>query len=142
MSMLISALMFVLLLAVAFAHLLWATGNSWPIRDQALLARTVSGRPGLTRVLRLRALVIALATLLAGIAALALADETGGGAGLTTIGILLALVFAARGVLGYTSWWKERTPVEPFRSLDARNYSPLCLALALGFVILVLMRLT
>jgi hypothetical protein len=140
--MLVAALTFVLLLAVAFAHLLWAMGNTWPIRDPALLARTVIGTAGVARVPRGRALLVGLGTLVAGVIALALADKTGGGPGLTALGVVLALAFAARGAIGYTRWWQQRTPEEPFRSLDRRNYSPLCLALAIGYLALVLMRLT
>ena len=32
-------------------------------------------------------------------------------------------------------------PVEPFRTLDRKTYSPLCLALGVGFIVLVVMRL-
>jgi Protein of unknown function (DUF3995) len=101
----------------------------------------VVGTLGAVRVPRLSAFVVAAAVLAAGVVALALADKTGGGAALTAVGVLLAVVFAGRGALGYTSWWQARTPEEPFRTLDQRNYSPLCLALGLGFAALVLMRI-
>ena len=55
--------------------------------------------------------------------------------------MLLALVFLARGVLGYTAGWRARFPTEPFATLDRKNYSPLCLVLGAGFLILVVMRL-
>jgi hypothetical protein len=137
----IAALIFVLLLAVGIAQLLWAFGQSWPIRDPALLARTVVGTAGVERVPRLRALLTGIAALIAGVVALALADETGGGWPLTILGAIIALGLAARGALGYTPWWRARTPEEPYRTLDERNYSPLYIGLALGFAALVLMRL-
>ena len=141
MSMLIAALIFVVLLAVAIAHFLWAIGSPWPIRDPALLARTVIGRPGVTRVPRLASLVVSILVLAAGVLALALADHTGGGLLLTLVGLVLAAIFLGRGAVGYTAGWRARFSEEPFATLDRKNYSPLCLALGVGFLILVIMRL-
>ncbi len=142
MNMVVGALTFVPLLTVAFAHLLWALGSSWPIRDQMLLAQTVVGTPGITRMPnRMLTFVISLLLLAAGIVALSLADHASGGIGLTLAGAVLALAFLARGVLGYTAGWRARHPVEPFATLDRKNYSPLCLWIGAGFLILVGMRL-
>jgi hypothetical protein len=141
MSMFASALVFIALLAVSIAHFTWAFGGAWPIRDKAMLARTVIGRPGVTHVPRLASLVVAIIVLAAGIVALALADKTGGGPWLTALGAAIGLVFLARGVAGYTQRWRAAFPEEPFATLDRRNYSPLCLFVALGFFILVVLRL-
>lgn len=141
MSMLVAALVFVPLLAVAIAHFLWAIGSRWPIRDPELLARTVIGRPGIDRVPRLAAFVVAVLVLAAGIVALALADPAGGGWLLNLVGIALAVAFICRGIVGYTAAWRAQFPLEPFATLDRRNYSPLCLFIGLGFAVLVIMRL-
>ena len=141
MSMLLAALMFIPLLAIAIAHFLWSIGRSWPIRDPELLPRTVIGMPGVTRVPRLASFGVAVAVILAGVLALALADRTGGGTPITVLGAVVALVFIGRGILGYLPQWAERTPVEPVRTLDRKTYSPLCLALGAGFLVLVIMRL-
>lgn len=141
MSMFVAALIFVVLLAVAIAHFLWSFGSRWPIRDPVLLARTVIGRPGVTRVPRLASFVVAVLVLAAGVLALALADHTGGGIGLTLIGVLLAAVFLGRGAAGYTKRWRQRFSEEPFATLDRKNYSPFCLGIGVGYVILVIMRL-
>ncbi|MDP1729752.1 MAG: DUF3995 domain-containing protein [Devosia sp.] len=142
MSMLVAAVVFVPLLAVAIAHFVWSVGGTWPIRDEALLARTVVGLPGITRMPpRIMSFGVALATLAAGVAALALADDSGGGAWLTIIGALLAMVFLGRGAIGFTAAWRARFPEEPFATLDRKNYSPLCLAIGAGFLILVVLRL-
>ena len=141
MSMLIAAITFIPLLAIAIAHFMWSMGMSWPIRDKAMLARTVIGRAGATRVPRLASLLIALLVLAAGIVGLALADKTGGGIWLTLIGAVLAAVFLARGAIGYTAGWRAQFPEEPFATLDRRNYSPLSLFIGAGFLLLVLMRL-
>ncbi|KQW77209.1 hypothetical protein ASC89_18590 [Devosia sp. Root413D1] len=141
MSMLIAALIFVVLLAVAIAHFLWSIGSRWPIRDPELLARTVIGKPGVTRVPKLASFVVSLLVLAAGVLALSLADHSAGGWWLTLVGVLLAAVFLGRGAIGYTEGWRARFSAEPFATLDRKNYSPLCLALGAGYLILVIMRL-
>ena len=141
MSMFVAALIFVVMLAVAIAHLMWAIGSPWPIRDPALLAKTVIGRPGVTRVPRFASLVIAILVLAAGVLALSLADHDAGRWWLTLIGVALAAIFLGRGALGYTEGWRARFSEEPFATLDRKNYSPLCLALGVGFLLLVIMRL-
>lgn len=141
MSMFIASVVFVVLLTVSLAHLMWAVGSPWPIRDPALLARTVIGLPGVTRVPRFAALVVSILVLVAGVLALSLADHAAGGWWLTLIGVLLAAVFLGRGTLGYTTGWRTRFSEEPFATLDRKNYSPLCLALGVGFLLLVIMRL-
>jgi hypothetical protein len=142
MNMLAGALTFVPLLTVAFAHLLWSLGVTWPIRSEQLLAQTVVGTPGVTRMPnRLASLAVAVLTLAAGIVALSLADHDSGGIVLTLLGALLGIAFIARGVIGYTAGWRARFPTEPFATLDRKNYSPLCLWIGAGFLILVLMRL-
>jgi len=141
MNMLVASLTFLPLFTVAFAHYLWAFGNTWPIRNEALLAQTVVGRPGITKMPnRFVTFGVATALIVFGIVALSLADPVAGGVGLTVLGILLALVFIARGVLGYTPGWRAQFPTEPFASLDRKNYSPLCFWIGAGFLILVLMR--
>jgi hypothetical protein len=143
MNMLVASLTFVPLLMVAFAHFIWAFGNTWPIRNETLLAQTVVGAPGVTRMPnRFLTFGIAVAIFIAGIVALALADHTSGGPALTGIGAVLALIFFGRGILGYTPGWRARFPTEPFATLDRKNYSPLCFWIGAGFLILVVMRLT
>ena len=142
MNMVVSSLTFVPLLMVAFAHFLWSLGRTWPIRNEVLLAQSVVGTPGITQMpSRLVTFGVSLLLLAAGIVALALGDRTSGGWWLTALGILLALLFIGRGVLGYTEGWRDRFPTEPFATLDRRNYSPLCLWIGAGFLILVVMRL-
>ena len=141
MSMLLAALMFIPLLAIAIAGFLWSIGRTWPIRDPVLLAHTVIGRPGIDRVPRLPTFIFALIMLAAGIVALALADKTGGGLALTLVGVAFAALFLARGVAGYTPQWATRMPLEPFRTANRKTYSPLAILLGAGFIILVIMRL-
>lgn len=142
MSMLIAAFMFIGLLTVSTAHFLWSIGRTWPIREEKLLAQTVVGFRNIERMPpRWASFAVAVATLAAGVIALSLADHTSGGLPLTLLGLPLAAVFLARGILGYTPWWAEKTPEPNFRLNDVRVYSPLCLFLGAGFLALVIMRL-
>lgn len=142
MSMLVAALVFVPLLAIAIAHFVWSLGGTWPLRDRGVLIRSVYGRPGATRMpSRLATFVMSVLILVAGILALSLADHAAGGTLLTLAGVVLGLIFLGRGVAGYTPQWRAVFSEEPFATLDRRNYSPLCLSIAAGFLILVVMRL-
>jgi hypothetical protein len=142
MNMVVGSLTFVPLLMVAVAHFLWSLGRTWPIRNEALLAQTVVGLPGITKMPpKLASFAVFLFVLAAGVVALALADHTSGSWWLTALGVVLAVVFIGRGVLGYTAGWRARFPTEPFATLDRKNYSPLCLWIGAGFLILVIMRL-
>jgi hypothetical protein len=138
----VSVLTFLPLMVMALAHLLWALGTTWPIRSEALLAQTVVGRPGLTRMPnRLLMLLIAILLTLAAIVAMGLAGHDDGGMVRTVLGALLAIGFLVRGVAGYTAGWRARYPAEPFATLDRKNYSPLFLWIGAGYLILVVMRL-
>ena len=142
MSIPLASLMFVLLLSVAVAHLLWSIGRTWPIRDEKLLAQTVVGTRDIQKMPpRLASFAVAVAAFAAGILALSLADHDSGGMLLTLAGIALATIFLARGIAGYTPGWAARTPEPNFRLNDRRVYSPLCLLLGAGFLALVFMRL-
>jgi len=141
MNMFIASMMFIALFAVSLAHFLWSVGRTWPIRNEKLLAQTVVGFRDIERMPpRLASFAVSLATIVAGVYALALADHDSGGIWLDLGGVVLALVFLARGIAGYTTWWKDLTPEPNFRLNDSRVYSPLCLALGLGFAALVVFR--
>lgn len=143
MIMGIAALVFIPLLAIALAYLVWAIGRTWPLRDKEMLAKTITGRPGKSGLpSRWSFLLVAVFMLAAGIVALSLADETAGGAALTGLGFVLGLLFLARGVAGYVPAWRTTFSAEPFATLDRRNYSPLALFLGAGFLLLVILRLT
>ena len=141
MNMFIASLMFIALFAVSLAHFLWSMGRTWPIRNEKLLAQTVVGFKDIERMPpRLASFAVSVATIAAGIYALALADHDSGGIWLNLGGIALAAVFLARGIVGYTAWWSTLTPEPNFRLNDRRVYSPLCLALGLGFLALIILR--
>ena len=142
MSMMIAALIFIALLAISVAHFIWSVGQTWPIRDEKLLAQTVVGFRNIEHMPpKLASFVVAVVTLSAGILAMALADHDSGGLPMTLLGLPLSAVFLVRGAVGYTAWWAQKTPEPSFRFNDRRVYSPLCLLLGAGFLALVIMRL-
>jgi hypothetical protein len=142
MSMIIASFMFIALLALGLAHLIWAMGITWPIRSQKLLAQTVVGTAGIEHMpSRLASFSVGVFILAAGIVCLALADDVSGGVLLTVAGFGFGLLFLARGIVGFTRWWAAQTPEPSFRFNDRRVYSPLCILLGAGFLVLCLMRL-
>jgi len=137
----IASLTFIPMLAIAMVHLLWAFGSTYPAKTEASLARTVLGYKGVSRMQpKMVSLGMAFAILAAGIWGLALSDPAPDLV-LTAGGIILALIFLGRGILGYTAWWRERTPEEPFASFDKKLYSPLCIGISLGYFTLVALRI-
>jgi hypothetical protein len=142
MSTAAASILFLALLTVSIAHLLWAIGSPWPIRDPQVLANAVIGKPGVTRVPRLGALLVGLFVLAAAAIGTAVADPASGGLLLTILGFALTALFAVRGIAGYTRGWQAAHPVAAFLVLDRKFYSPLCLVVAVCFLVLSVMRLT
>lgn len=124
------------LAAIAALHLLWAARIWWPISQERALVQAVAGFPKADRMPPpLACLIVAIAILIAAIPlVLALATPL-----LTGLPRLLAfgaaLVFLARGLIGFTPVWARMTPEQPFRRLDRRLYSPLIAALGGVFVL-------
>ena len=50
--------------------------------------------------------------------------------------VVVGAVFFMRGAAGYGARWRARFKAEPFRTRDFYLYSPLCLALGVGFIAL------
>lgn len=136
----IASLVFMPLLAVFFAHTLWAFGRTWPVDNEQALARTVIGTKDVSGMPpRWMSGLVAFFILIAGLWALLLSDPAPNLI-LTLGGALLTFVFLLRGIAGYTPKWRELTSEEPFASFDKKVYSPLCLGIGLGFAILTIWR--
>ena len=86
-------------------------------------------------------LLIAVFTLACAVFALALADHDSGGTTMSLIALVPGLLFLARGIAGYLPAWRQAHPEEPFRTNDLRVYSPLCLIVGVGFIVLALLRM-
>ena len=137
----LASITFIPLLAMAMVHMMWAFGATYPAKTEADLARTVIGAQGIEKMQsRGLSFFLSLAIFFAGIWALALTDPSDTLV-LTLGGVFFAMVFLARGILGYTKSWRARNPEEPFASFNIRLYSPLCLLVGIGFAWLTLLRI-
>ena len=128
--------------AIAALHAAWAARIWWPVRDEAALARTIAGFRGTERMPDILPSV-AVTTVL--FVCMLLAADMSFSPGLTRLPHMLvavatagaSMVFLARGMAGFTSFWARLTPEQPFRTLDRRHYSPLCILIGLGLATLV-----
>jgi hypothetical protein len=138
-SAIIAWSIFIVLTATAAVHVAWGFGVRWPRKTEAELVTTVIGHKRDTMPPPLHCYLAACAIFTLGEIALMLAGlvQTPRPRWLVLFaGAGAALVFAGRGVAGYVPAWRARHPREPFASLDRHCYSPLCLMLAAGFVVL------
>lgn len=132
---------FLFLTAVAGIHVLWGTGVRWPCKTDAELVSTVVGHRSDKMPTPNQCYLAALAIYIPGTIALMLAGLINVSVSASTVplaGAAAALIFAGRGVAGYVPAWRERFPRQPFATLDRHYYSPLCLLIAAGFLILLI----
>jgi hypothetical protein len=123
------------LLAIAALHAYWGVGGLWPAASAAELARTVVG-DGRTRMPAPWS-CFAVAILLVLVALwpwLLLSHPVS--QPVLAVGVVFAAVFLIRGLAGYSPRWRARFSAEPFATRDRRLYSPLCMVLATGFMVL------
>jgi hypothetical protein len=139
MTAIIAWCIFIVLTAIAAVHVAWGFGVRWPRKTEAELVTTVIGHRRDTMPPPPHCYLAATAIFIPGAIALMLAGlvQTPWPRWLILLaGAGAALVFAGRGIAGYVPAWRARHPREPFASLDRHYYSPLCLMLAAGFVVL------
>ncbi len=134
--MLVLAIMsLVIVVVISGLHFAWAAKIWWPIADEKQLVRTVAGFPNVDRMPPTAAsLFVALA--LCCVALLLLAEILQPAPHKMVSFALLGagLVFLGRGVIGFTPFWWRITPEQPFRTLDLKYFSPLCVALGATIV--------
>jgi hypothetical protein len=141
MTAIVAWCIFVVLTTIAAIHVAWGFGVRWPGKTEAELVTTVIGHRRDTMPSPSQCYLAALAIFIPGAIALMLAGRVqtplppwlvllAGGAA--------ALVFAGRGIAGYVPAWRARHSREPFASLDRHYYSPLCLLLAAGFLVILI----
>ena len=132
---------FLFLTAVAGLHVAWGTGVRWPGKTDAELVSKVVGSKSGKMPTPNQCYLAALAIYVPGPIALMLAGLIDASVTASTIplaGSAAALVFLGRGIAGYVPAWRERFPREPFATFDRHYYSPLCLLIAAGFLILLI----
>ena len=140
--MALSAIVALLLFAIAALHAYWGFGGVWPGTDAASCAKTIAGfrgantmpGPGASFAVTAALVVAALIALVQG--GWLLPPLPGALFALGAIGA--ALVFLGRGIAGFTPAWRRITPEQPFARLDVRYYSPLCLLIGLALLLLAL----
>lgn len=139
--------LFLVLTALGALHFYWALGGFWPGRDQRSLMRIVWGVEGARgRIPPALTAAVGLALSTAGIVPIVHTGLIASPISAHRIGLVLlpvamaaaACVFAVRGLAGYVPAWRKIMSGEPFATLDVRFYSPLCSAIAVGFIILLL----
>jgi hypothetical protein len=127
----LSAVLFV----VAALHAWWGLGGTWPERTAGDLARAVVG-DGRTRMPPPWS-CFSVAALLVLVAAWPWAMLAAPGSQpVLVVGIVAAAVFFVRGMAGYSPRWRRRFSAEPFATRDMRLYSPLCMILGTGLMVL------
>ena len=143
----IAIVLSLVLTALGGLHFYWAGGGLWPGRDRTSLLRIVFGikgakggvPPGPTTMAGVALCITGLLPILhRDLVALPLLEGAVGARLLPIAMALAALVFVVRGVAGYIPAWRRTMSGEPFATLDVRYYSPLCLAIGVGFGILFL----
>lgn len=129
-----------ILTVISALHVFWAAGGSWPGHDRKSLALTVIGANGIEKmppawVTELVACCIMIAGICplfwVGVFQFPLSDTL-----LWLAMVVLVLVFVGRGISGYLSFFRNSNSEQPFADLDQKYYSPLCLFIGLGFIIL------
>jgi hypothetical protein len=126
-----------LLTGTAALHAWWGLGGSFPAADRDSLALLAIGQRQVPPPLACFAVALAVA----GMAMLPAINLGWIGPPpllrrLAAFGCwAAAAIFAVRGIAGYTVTFDRIFPLEPFHTMNRLAYSPLCLLLALLFVV-------
>jgi len=125
------------LFALSGIHLYWGFGGRWPGHDEASMVEHVVGR---TRGMRapgfLAATGVALALAVGAVLVAATLAPTPWDPLLKAARWGLFAVFAGRGLATYVPPVFRYAEGTPFATLNRRAYGPLCLAIALGILVL------
>ncbi|MEM9234803.1 MAG: DUF3995 domain-containing protein [Pseudomonadota bacterium] len=144
----LSAALAVLLAVIAALHAYWGLGGLWPGATERELIDTVIGDPTFAAMPPLWMCFAVTGALLISAGIAVVSGRARGGLlrwGLIVLTLGIAAVFALRGGAGIAVALGivEMSPPlsEPFATLDAYFYSPLCLLLGAGFSALCLHQL-
>lgn len=142
MAGLVGNILAVVLVLLGVLHLLWAARFYFPYANEQALARAVVGLRGVTRMPPRRASAfVGLLLIGAAVAAVCLgtfSDQVPASKYfLAPLGLFLSAVFLTRGIAGVLPAFERAAPEQPFLKLNRRLYSPLCAAIGLAFLFLV-----
>lgn len=133
----VAATILVVLAMISGLHVYWALGGLWPARSEEELVKTVIGSLSTTRMPpRWLTMMVAAMILLAGLVPLAVLFGWLP-AWISVYALMISTaVFLLRGAVSYVVPSLGRKMSEPFRTLNLRYYSPLCLLLGFGFAMM------
>jgi hypothetical protein len=144
MISMIAAALAIILASIAALHAYWSRGGLWPAANEEDLVATVIGNARAKRMPSARlCLLVACAIALTAAWPLLLIGVQGESAMrplLLAGGFAIMAVFLLRGLAGFLPAWRRLHPREPFASYDRRYYSPLCLLVAAGYAVLLLLQ--
>jgi hypothetical protein len=136
----IAAAIGIVCFAIALLHAYWGFGGVWPGTDSRSCALAVVGFKGVQRMPPARSSFgVTLALFIVAWIALSLGDlalDPWSPVPLPLLGLFAAAVFLGRGVAGFTPGWRHLAPELPFARNDVRYFSPLCLLIGGGLLVL------
>ena len=132
MTVLLAFLLFVVVGGLSLVHFHWSRGSHWPEESEEALARAVVGDGRRRMPGRLACLAVSFVLCMVAIFPV-LALDPATGLPVKHISVIIAGIFVARGIAGYSLRWRQHFRDEPFATRNRRYYSPLCLLLGLGY---------
>jgi len=138
----IAIVIFITLTLISLVHLRWASGSTWPAKDEHNLVKMVIGEPNMRHMPPKKfTLIIALLIFISGIIAL-----WGGNAIALPLPLwirefslfILAFIFGTRGLAPFLIAKQLGERTMPFKALDRVLYAPISLLLAIGYIILLI----
>ena len=131
--------LFAVMATISALHFYWAFGGLWPASTVEDLARTVVGTPD-HPYMPGAALTFVVSVLIFAGGLIPVLHVTGSPVWLprivTTAGlVVLTLVFLGRGLGTYLVPSMLENAAEPFRTLNFRFFSPLCVVLGVGYAV-------
>ena len=128
-----------ILVLIAAIHFIWAFRIWWPGGEEECLARSVAGFRHIRKMpgaLQCGGVSLGLVGVAAAVVYVGAGSPFGSSILLQALCVLFAVVFLTRGVLGFTQFWAGITPEYPFRDLDRKYYSPLCIVIGVGIAVI------
>lgn len=133
----IALILLVILTSIAALHLYWALGGLWPTQSAEKLVQTVIGSRTHRRMPgKWLTIFVAGMIFVAGLFPLLHVTQTTFGTPERFLALgmgLITLVFLGRGLITYLVPSVNKNAAEPFRTLNFRYFSPLCLILGSVF---------
>ncbi len=125
--------------ALSVLHIYWALGGVWPARSKEDFYRTLIGAPNGENKPPSAALtfLVALLIFIAGLFALPIINEMLPRLRALSL-VFTTIIFLGRGFATYIFTGYFKSTLEPFQTLNRRYFSPLCIILGVGYLILTL----